>query len=314
MSLFLEILAIVLPVFLVIALGYGLRRFKLIDAAFLFQTNRLVYYVALPLLLFYKIGTADFAANFNGALVAGSVVAVVIIFIISYGWAALRHYPPPIRGTFSQGAFRGNLAYVGLAVAMNAYGVEGFTRAGILTGFLVPVLNFLAITALLLPHRSAENRQGGAFWLRQIALNPLILASFAGIAWSFLRLPLPMTIDRTLDIATGMSLPLALLAIGGSFSLERMRGDLVTAALASALKLAVLPLLTVAILLWLGVSGIDLGIGLIIAGTPAATANYIMSDQMGGDAELAGTIIMLSTLFSALSYTVGLLLLRGFGL
>jgi malate permease and related proteins len=314
MALFLEILAIVLPVFLVIALGYGLRRFKLIDAAFLFQTNRLVYYVALPLLLFYKIGTADFAANFNGALVTGSVLAVVLVFVVSYGWAALRDYPPAIRGTFSQGAFRGNLAYVGLAVAMNAYGVDGFTRAGILTGFLVPVLNFLAITALLLPHRQAENPQGATFWLRQVALNPLILASFAGIAWSFLRLPLPVTIDRTLDIATGMSLPLALLAIGGSFSLQRMRGDLVTAALATALKLAVLPLLTVALLLWLGVSGIDLGIGLIIAGTPAATANYIMSDQMRGDAELAGTIIMLSTLFSALSYTVGLLLLRGFGL
>jgi predicted permease len=314
MSLFLEILAIVLPVFLVIALGYGLRRFKLIDAAFLLQTNRLVYYVALPLLLFYKIGTADFAANFNGTLVAGSVAAVLFVFVASYGWAALRNYPPAIRGTFSQGSFRGNLAYVGLAVAMNAYGPAGFTRAGILTGFLVPVLNFLAITALLLPHRHTDNPQGGAFWLRQVALNPLILASFAGIAWSFLGLPLPMTIDRTLDIATGMSLPLALLAIGGSFSLERLRGDLVTAALATVLKLAVLPLLTVALLLLLGVSGIDLGIGLIIAGTPAATANYIMSGQMRGDAELAGTIIMLSTLFSALSYTLGLLILRGFGL
>src|SRR5512145_825151 len=121
MPLFVEILTIVLPVFVVIALGTGLRRLRLIDADFLFQTNRLVYYICLPLLLFYKIGTADFAASFNGALVAGSALAIATGCLLSYGYAALRRYPPEARGTFSQGAFRGNLAYVGLAIVMNAY-------------------------------------------------------------------------------------------------------------------------------------------------------------------------------------------------
>ncbi|BCR05522.1 membrane protein [Desulfuromonas versatilis] len=314
MPLFLEILTIVLPVFLVIALGYLLKRFALIDAAFLFQTNRLVYYICLPLLLFYKIGTADFFANFNGTLVIGSSLGLVLGFLGSYAYAALRRYPPEARGVFSQGAFRGNLAYMGLAITMNAYGEAGFTRAGILMGFLVPVLNVLAILALMMPHRQADAGRGTGFWLQQIALNPLILASFAGIIWSFFSLPMPVILDRSLRIATGMTLPLALIAIGGSFSLEKLRGDLVRAAFATGIKLFWLPLLTALLLLQLGVSGIDLGIGVLMAGTPAATATYIMAHQMKGDAELAGSIVMMSTLASAVTYTLALLLLRSQGI
>jgi predicted permease len=308
MTLFAEILNIVLPVFAVIALGALLRRIGLIDAGFLRQTNRLVYYVCLPLLLFYEIGRADFLASFNGRLVIGSILAVTVTFLVSYLYTAVRHYPPAARGVFSQGAFRGNIAYVGLAIVYNALGPAGLTRAGILMGFLVPFLNLYAIVALLWPHHQAGQRL--LYLVRQVAGNPLILASFAGIAWSFFAIPTPLVVERSLKIATGMTLPLALLAIGGGFSLERLRGDLFTAALATGAKLVWLPLLAAGILLELGVSGADLEIGVLIAGTPAATANYIMAQQLKGDAELAGTIVMLSTLLSAVTYTAALLILR----
>lgn len=314
MPLFIDILTIVLPVFVVIALGYLLKRLGLIDDAFLFQTNRLVYYICLPLLLFYKIGTADFFANFNGSLVIGSALAIAVGFLLSYGYAALRRYPPAACGSFSQGAFRGNLAYVGLAIVFNAYGEDGFTRAGILMGFLVPVLNFFAILALLLPQRGDGAERGSGFWVKQLVGNPLIIASFAGIAWSYLKLPVPVILDRSLHIATGMTLPLALIAIGGSFSLEKLRGDLVRAAFSTSFKLIWMPLIAAVLLLLVGVEGQDLAIGVIFAGTPTATATYIMAHQLKGDAELAGSIVMMSTAFSVFTYTVSLLMLRSFGL
>jgi hypothetical protein len=314
MPLFVDILTIVLPVFLVIVLGYLLKRLELIDATFLYQTNRLVYYICLPLLLFYKIGTADFFANFNGALVIGSAMAIAAGFLLSYGYAALRGYPPAARGAFSQGAFRGNLAYMGLAIVFNAYGETGFTRAGILMGFLVPVLNLFAVLALLLPHRRSDGGQGAVFWVKQLVGNPLIIASFAGIAWSYLQLPVPVILDRSLHIATGMTLPLALIAIGGSFSLEKLKGDLVRAAFATGFKLIWLPLIAAGLLLLLGVGGQELAIGVLFAGTPTATATYIMAHQLKGDAELAGSIVMMSTALSAVTYTIALLMLRSFGL
>jgi predicted permease len=309
---FIDTIIIVLPVFLVIALGTLLRRLHLMDDTFLQQTNKLVYVVFLPLLLFHRIGQADFNSFFNAPLVLGSSLVIVCGFLLSYGYASLRGYPGPIKGSFSQGAFRGNLAYVGLAICMNTYGENGLTSAGMLMGFLVPVLNLFAILALLLPQRHHPGATPN--WGRQLALNPLIVASFLGLLWSYFKLPLPIIIDRALGISTGLSLPLALLAIGGSFSLKRIKGDLQLAGFATLIKLVLLPLLALAILVPLGVGGQDLGIGILMAGTPAATATYIMAHQMRGNAELAGSIVMLSTLLSALSYTLILLLFKGSGL
>ena len=136
MQLFIETLIIVLPVFLVIGLGTLLRQLKLLDESFIYQTNRLVYVIFLPLLLFYKIGKADFTSFFNGPLVAGSSLVIFLGFLISYSYGGLRQYPAAVRGSFSQGSFRGNLAYVGLAICLNAYGENGLTSAGILMGFL----------------------------------------------------------------------------------------------------------------------------------------------------------------------------------
>lgn len=310
---FIDTLIIVMPVFLVIALGTLLYRLRLMDDNFLRQTNKLVYVVFLPLLLFHRIGQADFDSFFNAPLVIGSSLIIALAFGISYGYASLRGYSGPIKGSFSQGSFRGNLAYIGLAICMNSYGEQGLTSAGMLMGFLVPVLNLFAILALLLPQRQ-QARSDTPNWLKQLAFNPLIIASFLGLFWSFFELPLPIVVDRALGIATGLSLPLALLAIGGSFSLSRIKGDLQIAGLATVIKLALLPILAVAVLIPLGVRGQDLGIGILMAGTPAATATYIMAHQMKGDADLAGSIVMLSTLLSAVSYTVILLIFKGSGL
>jgi predicted permease len=314
MPLFYETIRIVLPVFLVIGLGYLLRRLELIDAAFTRQTNRLTYLIFLPILLFYKISQAEFLRYFNGPLVIASSLAIAGMFVLSYTYGRLRGYSPQSLGSFSQGSFRGNLAYVGLAICLNAYGDAGLTRASILMGFLVPVLNLFAIIALIWPQRKNQIEGSKLNWQREVLLNPLIIASFSGIIWSYFRLPLPIIIKSSLGIVTGLTLPLALLAIGASFSLQRLRGDLKAAGLASLFKLIGMPLIAGLLLLAAGVEGMDLGIGILLAGTPAATATYIMAHQLKADAELAGSIVMLSTLASAGSYTLLLFILRHNGL
>ncbi len=314
MSLFLETITIVLPIFLVIGLGYLLRRVGLFNDEFTQQTNRLVYVVFLPILLFHKISQADFDSYFNGPLVLGSSLAIACLFLISYGYASIRRYSAPSLGSFCQGSFRGNLAYIGLAICLNAYGDSGLTRASILMGFLVPVLNLFAIIALIWPQRKNDSAAPTQNWLREIMLNPLIMASFAGIFCSYFSLPIPIILEKSLGIVSGLTLPLALLAIGGSFSLQRLRGDLQSAGIATLFKLIGMPVVTTLILVSAGVQGVDLGIGILLAGTPAATATYIMAHQMKADAELAGSIVMLSTLVSAVSYTLLLLLLRHNGL
>jgi malate permease and related proteins len=308
---FSDISIIILPVFFVICLGYLLRRTDLIDDRFLYQANRLIYFIGLPSLLFHKIATADFSATFNGRMVAGATVVMLSGLIISYSYAALgRKYRHEDRGAFSQGAFRGNLAYIGLPIVFSAYGDAAFARAGMFMGCLVPVINLLSILALLLPHRTVKRQTGWFFWYRSLLSNPLILAALLGIIWSYWQLPLPKLFARSFSLTASITLPLALLAIGGSFSLRKLRGDLVQATLASLFKVIGLPLLTIAVMLLLDVRGLDLGIAVLMAGAPAAAACTVLAQQLDGNTELAGSIILLSTLFSLFSYPVILYLLK----
>ncbi|MFT5698922.1 MAG: putative permease [Desulforhopalus sp.] len=308
------ILPIILPVFFVIIMGFSLKKTGLVNSSFMYDLNRLVYYVALPSLLFHKIASADFFVSFNPKLLAAMVIATTSCCVLSYLYATVRGYAPSIKGAFCQGSFRGNLAYIGLAIIYQAYGEAGFTIGGILLGFLVPLMNLLSILVLMLSRKEQASDLGGYFFIKQIVYNPLIIASLTGVLWSFLAWPIPIIVDRALSIVTGMALPLALISIGASFSFKKLRGDLGIAVLATLNKIVLMPLGTGILLWFLGVRGQELAVGVIFAGTPVAAAAYIMAQQLHSDAELSGAIITLSTLCSLVTYTLMLYVLHITGL
>ncbi len=309
-----EILHAVLPVFLVIAIGAGARRFRFIGQEFIDTANALVYYLLLPALLFYKIGTSNFREAFNAPLVAGGYIATVATFLLATLLSRRLGIPPAAQGSFVQGAFRANLAYVGLPIVFSAVGDAGLRKAGILLGFMVPLLNTLAVTALLLPHGTADGRKENLLRvLRQLATNPLILSSFLGIVWSGLALPLPRLLGNTLDILSSATLPLSLLCLGGSFSFRRARSGFRIAALAASMKILLLAAIGIAVYRWMGLSGEDLRVGGIMMGCPTAVVTYVMASQLKGDTDLAGSIVVVSTAASAVTITGWLVFLHAAG-
>lgn len=301
---FLLTLNIVLPVFAIIILGSLLRRTGLIDPPFLKQTNRLLYFILLPLLLFYKIGSADFKTNFNLNLTLAMLGTLALGALLSYGLAIILGCPHKDRGTFSQGAFRGNLAYVGLPIILSAYGDTGFTRAGMLMGCLIPGINLLSILVLILARPNRDSARPGKSFRDQLLYNPLIIGALAGIAWSLFSLPLPGMVKQSLQLITGATLPLALLTIGGTFTLQQLQGDIKTAGMASIFKLALFPLLNLLMIQLFDIHGMDLGIAVLLAGTPTAAASYVLAQNLDGNPPLTSSIIVLSTLFSAVSFTI----------
>jgi predicted permease len=298
-----DILQAVLPVFLVIAIGAAARRFRFLGDPFIDTANMLVYYLLLPALLFYKIGTSNFREAFNAPLVIGGYAATVATFLLAVFLSRALGISPAERGSFVQGAFRANLAYVGLPIVLSAAGDIGLRKGGILLGFMVPLLNSLAVVALILPHgdgkgRARENARRIGL---QLVTNPLILSSFLGIVWSMLKFPLPGLVDNTLEILSSATLPLSLLCLGGSFSFERARSGFRVAALAAGMKTLLLTAIAVALYRWMGLSGQDLRVGVIMMGCPTAVITYVMASQLNGDTDLAGTIIVLSTATSAVT-------------
>ena len=296
-----EILQAVVPVFLVIGIGAAARRYRFLDDPFVDSANALVYYLLLPALLFHKIGTSDFRQAFSAPLVLGGYLATGAAFLLAFVLSRGMRMTPGERGAFVQGSFRANLAYVGLPIVFAYVGEEGLRKAGILLGFMVPLLNALAVVALVVPHGEGKGRgrENALRILRQLATNPLILSSFAGILWSLFRLPLPALVGNTLAILSAATLPLSLLCLGGSFTFGRARAGLRLSALAAFVKTVLLAAVGIAAYRWLGVSGDELRVGAIMTGCPTAVITYVMASQMRGDAALAGSIVVLSTAASA---------------
>jgi predicted permease len=305
-----------LPVFLVVAMGVVLRRYRFLDEGFIDAANSLVYYILLPVLLFYEIGGTDFRQAFSGPLVVGGYAATLATFLLAFLVARALGFGPSETGAFVQGSFRANLAYVGLPIVFTAVGPAGLRKAGILLGLIVPLLNGLSIVALMVPHGAGKGEgiaTTASRIARQIATNPIILACLAGIAWSVLKLRFPEMIDRTFRLLTPATLPLALLCLGGSFSFERARKGFAVAALATFLKGGILTGIGIALYRWMGVSGEDMRIGAIMLGCPTAVVTYVMAARLRGDTDLAGTIVIVSTVTSALTITGWLFLLRFIG-
>ncbi len=310
-----DILQAVLPVFLVIVIGAAARRFRFIEESFIDTANRLVYYLLLPALLFYKIGASNFREAFNAPLVIGGYAATLTTFLIATLLSRKMAITPAERGSFVQATVRGNLAYMGLPIVFSAVGDIGLTKAGILLGFMVPLINSLAVVALVTPHDNGKQRgrENARRVASQLATNPIILSCFLGILWSLFRIPLPPMADRTLSILSSATLPLALLCLGGAFSFERARSGFRLAALATGMKVILLTALAVAVYRWLGLSGDDLHVGVIMMGCPAAVVTYVMASQLKGDADLASTTIVLSTAVSAVTITGWLFFLNAAG-
>jgi predicted permease len=303
-------------VFLVVAAGVVLRRYRFLDEGFIAAANSLVYYILLPALLFHEIGTTDFRQAFSGPLVAGGYAATLATFLLAFLASRALGLGPSETGAFVQGSFRANLAYVGLPIVFTAVGPGGLRKAGILLGLIVPLLNTLSIVALMTPHGAGKGEgiaTTASRIARQIATNPIILACLAGIAWSVLKLPLPGMIDRTFRLLTPATLPLSLLCLGGSFSFERARKGFAVAAVAAFLKGVVLTGIGIVLYRWMGLSGEDMRIGVIMLGCPTAVVTYVMAARLQGDTDLAGTIVIVSTVTSVVTITGWLFLIRFLG-
>lgn len=301
----------ILSLFAVIFIGVWARRKGLIPPNLFTPINRLVYYVAIPSLLFREISKAPFHQYFEPRLLVGLLIPPVVVFLVCLISGKAMKIAGQRLGTFVQASMHGNLGYMGLAVAFYALGSDGFRKAGLLASFLILVQNFLAILALQLGSGGRGRRWDIGYFLHSLVLNPIILACFAGMSVSFVGVVLPGLLDNVLRILSGMALPLALLLIGASLSLGSSRGHLSVALLCTVFKLMFLPAVGVALYRWLDLSGSLIVPSIILLSSPTATVTYVMAGELGGDQALASTTISVSTLLSGLSFA-GWLLFVGF--
>ncbi|MCF8091799.1 MAG: AEC family transporter [Desulfotignum sp.] len=301
-----QIFNTIIPIFSVIFLGWLARQKGFIPASFTGPANRLVFYFAIPAMVFAAIAKGSLTSDFNPVVLGCTLAAVGISFGLTWIMGRLCHVPQRRFGTFVQSAVHGNLGYIGLAVAYYYLGQEGFVSASLLIGFIMILQNLLSVSILQFYNDTDTNRHNTGRILLKIMGNPVIISAVAGISFSLTGAGLPMVLSRTLDIISGMALPLALLLIGAALNFDLMKSQLARVLPVTIIKLVLVPAAgLVFYTLWNLPPNLYLP-GLILLASPSATISYVMAMEMNGDVEFAVTAISVSTLMSAISFAVWL--------
>jgi predicted permease len=288
----------VLPVFMVIALGYYLRRKAFLGPELSMALNRLVFYVSAPALLFRNAALAPLSEVLDPGF-TGVVFSATLLCAWPTYWIASLVRDRSVRGVVSQGSFRSNMVFVGLPVVFSAYGEAGVQSVAVLIGMTVLLYNVLAVFVLFIPHaRSVGHSLKWSGAMRDVIFNPLVLGSAAGLAFSATSLPLPAGIDRALELVERTAAPLALITVGASLEIVKLKGKMGLSLFTSLWKLILYPGMVYVGLRWMGGTGVPLHATVILTAAPTAVVSYVMASEMKGDEKLAGSIILVSTVLS----------------
>ncbi len=296
------------PVFGLLILGGLLKRGKLTNEVFLKTSDKLIYYIFFPVMLFWKIGGASGEIGSNSGLYLSAITAIGIVFVLSTLSIKLFRITGFQAGSFSQSCYRFN-TYVGVAVVLNALGDEGLQYFGILIGLVIPIINVLVIIVLI--WNSGEDytpAQRVKTSLKALVSNPLIIGCLVGILYAKTINTFPVFLNNTFSLMSMITLPLALLSIGGALTFHSVKSHFRVSLLASIFKLLILPVVGYALLDFWQVSGVAFKTGMIFFTLPTSTALYVLSAQLNSDTNLASASIVISTLLSFIPLSVALLL------
>ena len=287
------VVAALVPVFALIALGAVLHRTRFIDEASWRAVERVTYYVLFPCFLFNAIAAADFTGQPVGRLALVLVGAIAVMALVVYALRPVLKLDGPAFSSVFQGALRFN-SYVAIGAIAAILGSKGVALSAIAVAIMVPLLNTLCVSVLV--RHAADGESTFAMFARQFAQNPLIMSCLAGIAVQFASIPLPAVAATTVDMVGKAALPLGLLAVGASLDLADARARPAPVIVATLLRLFLMPLLVAVGALAVGLPGIAKTAALICAAVPGASSSFILARQLGGDAPLMANITTAQTL------------------
>ncbi|MDF2643871.1 MAG: hypothetical protein K0R45_3145 [Pseudomonas sp.] len=307
LGIFLETLNITAPVFAMLFLGVILKRIGAINDGFIVSASGLVFNVTMPALLFLGIIHADLRDALQPKLLIFFSVMTLLSFACTWAWA-VRRCPAVDRGIYVQGAFRGNNGVVGLALAASMYGDYGISVGAILAALVIVFYNTLSTIVLAVYSPVIKSDPWSIF--KSVMANPLIISVILASPFAYYGIGLPNWLEKSGSYLAQMTLPLALICIGGTLSLASLRKSGKLAVSASLVKMVWLPLFCTLAAWLVGFRGAELGILFLYFGSPTAAASYIMARAANGNYELAAAIIVLTTLAAAVTTNIGIFILQ----
>ncbi len=301
----------VVPMFLLIGAGYLSRLLGVINREEVPGINRLAFRVFLPVLLFYNVYQSDLGEAFNPILIMFAVAGVLTVAALSVLGVRRFVKGQDRKGVIAQGVFRSNFVILGLPIAQALVASDKLGAVAVLIAIVVPIFNFLAVFVL-------EGFRGGAVKksevLLQIAKNPLVIGSLAGIVFQLLHLRMPYMLEQAVASIGGIATPLQLFLLGAFFQFDGLREYWKPLTAVTAVKLFVTPAIILTLAYRIGFRGGEFVALMGIFASPTAVNSFTMVQQMKcGNAELAGDIVVITSAVSMFSFFVWIWLFRTLG-
>jgi len=300
------ILAGVLPVFLLLALGYGLKKSDYLPDAAWRPIEKLAINVLYPGFLIPAIWNADLSGSAAGAAGAAAVTVSIIISTLTLLSRPLLPLGGPAYTSVFQGMIRWN-SFVFLPVVQATFGPAGVGLAAVVIAAMIPVSNILSVVVLA---KWGADQQGASprALFRAMMSNPILLACLLGLALNFSGAPQPPGVSETLQLLGSAALPLGLIVAGAGLSFRELARTRVTVGAVVVVKMIVTPLAMWQLARLYGGDELAQGIALLCGAAPGAASAYVLARQMGGDAPLMAGIIAATTVFSVIGIPMALLL------
>lgn len=294
---------LLIPDFTLILIGLALMRWGRFETAFWLGLERIVYFVLFPALLFHSIVRTPFHFDDTAALAYTGLLSIAVG--IALGWLARPFVNSALDWASSvQCAFRFN-SYIALALAGRLGAESGIALMAVLIGIGVPLCNAAAVYAL--------SRHSPHGLLKELARNPLLVATLSGLVCNAAGLVLPEFVAGTLSRLGAASIALGLIAVGAGLRLSGWAQAQGLISWLHVVKLICMPAVALGAGLWLGLRGQQLQIAVLFAAMPTASSAYILAQRMGGNGPLVAIVISSGTVLSALSIPVWIALASSLG-
>ena len=306
---------VVMPIFLLIMLGYVLTRLKVWDEHFLKIANNVCFKVLLPVLLFYNVASANIFEVFDVKLILYVCICACVICSLLFLVVPLFVKDKKRRGVMIQGTFRSNFLLFGVPLGASIGGDTGAVLAAVVASFYVPVINMLSVISLY-SFSDAKNKNLKAALL-DIIKNPLIIGGVSGLVFSLIRnsigFEIPAMIDSTLFNIKSTATPLAFLILGGDLKFNNMLRNIKFSVFSVLGKIVLIPAIMLTVSSLLGFDKLSMAILIAVFATPNAVSSYAMARTYEADHELAGEIITLGTLLSIFTIFVFVTISKSLG-
>lgn len=303
------VLVSIAPIFLLIVLGYLLRRNGIPNVEFWNLNDRLVYWALIPALLFQKISTSELSLSLVGSYSVVILGGFAVALVFGIGAARLAGLPGDSASSVMQGAARHN-AFIALSVAGSLFGAPGLALGALAMALLIPVTNLSVVPLMVVMNREAGSGRVLPKVLRDLGRNPLIVSVLVGVAFNLSGVGEVPVLHDTARLLGDAALPIVLMCVGANLRLRAMRASALPLALSICGKFLVFPLVTVALSLILGLSELETLVALLFSAAPTASSAYTLARQMGGDAPLMAAITTIQTVLAFLTLPLSLLLVE----